>query len=199
MGIKEILEVAAAVLASLGGGGLIVFKLSDFLGKLWAERLMSRERAKYDRELAEFRAKLEQFNQEKLTELQTQLGIYRETYLKEHNDKIAIYRLATDIIAEFLADLNLVRLGGKPEGNSLDRFNRGRLKAHGYLAMLAPQKVMDAYDALVDYSFEILEKKPPGNAFEEWKEIRRLVYELLNAVREDIGIDKSKIEYRGKR
>ena len=35
---KKIVEIAAAVIVSLGGGGAIVFTLSGYLGKIWADR-----------------------------------------------------------------------------------------------------------------------------------------------------------------
>jgi len=184
---------------ALGGGGAIVAACSGWLGKLWAERLMSRDRAKYDQELAELRAKLERANEEGLSKLRTDLEIYRDTHLKLHRDKLGTYGFVFDVVSGFLADMNMIQMGQKPEGNILDRFNRGRLKAHGYLAMLAPQQVMDSYDSLIDHIFSVLEKTPPNNPHEDWKEIRRRAYVLLNAIREDVGIDKSKIEYRGTR
>ena len=199
MKLQDILNVAVTVLASLGGGAAIILLFSSWLGKVWANRIMAEERAKHERVLAELRAKLEKANEESLSKLRTGLEIYRETYLKEHSDKLAIYRLATDVITDFLADISMIRIGQKPAGDALDRFNRGRLKAHGYLAMLAPQQVMNGYDSLIDHLFSILDKPVITNPQEEWKEMRRRAYILINAIREDVGIDKSKIEYQGKR
>ncbi len=65
--------------------------------------------------------------------------------------------------------------------------------------MLAPQRVMDAYDSLVDYIFSALEKTPPNDPHADWKETRRLFYNLVNEIRDDVGIDRSKIVYRGER
>ena len=45
---KEILEVALTVIASLVGGGAIVFGLSGFLGKVWADRALSKQKQEYD-------------------------------------------------------------------------------------------------------------------------------------------------------
>jgi hypothetical protein len=199
MTLEEIIKIATAILLSLGGGGVIVFAFSSWLGKVWAERIMAQERAKFERELTELRSKLEKENQESISKLQTELEIYRDKFLKAHNDKLGTYGFVCGVVSEFLADMSMIHLGQKPEGNVLDRFNRGRLKAHGYLAMLAPQSVMDAYDALIDHIFFILEKNPPNNPYEDWKEIRRLSYILMNAIRKDIGIDKNEVEYRGKR
>lgn len=40
-------QLGAAIITSLGGGAAIVFGLSNFLGKLWAERALEREKHKY--------------------------------------------------------------------------------------------------------------------------------------------------------
>jgi hypothetical protein len=47
MNIKEVWEVAAAVIASLGGGGAIVFALSGYLGKVWADRGLAKQKQEY--------------------------------------------------------------------------------------------------------------------------------------------------------
>jgi hypothetical protein len=199
MSTEEIWKTAFAILTALGGGGAIVAALSSWLGKLWAEKLMAREKNKYEAELTELRSKLERSNQESLTRLQTELGIFKDTYLKQHNDKLGTYGFAVVVISDLLADVDLIRRGKKPEVDALDRFNRNRLKAHGYLAMLAPQSVMDAYDGLIDYIFSILEQPVQNVNYDHWKEIRRLAYNLINTIREDVGVDKTPVEYHGKR
>ena len=190
MTFEETIKIATTILLSLGGGGIIVFALSSWLGKVWANRIMAEERAKYERELTELRAKLEMENQESLSKIRTDLEIYRDKYLKAHNDKMGTYGFVFGVVSELLADVDLIRRGKKPEGDALDRFNRGRLKAHGYLAMLAPQNVMDAYDSLIDYIFSVLEQPAQTVNHEHWKEIRRLAYDVINLIREDVGIDK---------
>ncbi|MCX6980461.1 MAG: hypothetical protein NTV08_06875 [Verrucomicrobia bacterium] len=54
--MKDIIEAVVGVIVSIGGGAAIVFAFSNWLGKLWADRLMSAEKAKHDRELESFRA-----------------------------------------------------------------------------------------------------------------------------------------------
>jgi hypothetical protein len=55
---KEVLEIAAIIVTSLGGGGAIVFALSNWLGKVWANRLMAREVAKHSGDLEALRSEL---------------------------------------------------------------------------------------------------------------------------------------------
>jgi len=47
MNTKEVWDVALAVIYALGGGGLIVGGLSSFLGKLWANRALDKQRQEY--------------------------------------------------------------------------------------------------------------------------------------------------------
>jgi len=58
--IEESFKIAQAVLLSLGGGSLIIFAFSNWLGKVWADRLMTKEKAAYAQELESLRNKLTQ-------------------------------------------------------------------------------------------------------------------------------------------
>lgn len=58
MNLTNIFSVAAAVLASLGGGAVIIFAFSNWLGKVWANRLMERDRAQYEREIESLKSEL---------------------------------------------------------------------------------------------------------------------------------------------
>lgn len=56
--MKELFELASVILLSLGGGGIIVFAFSSWLGKVWANRLMAAETAKHSRDLERLREEL---------------------------------------------------------------------------------------------------------------------------------------------
>jgi len=47
MNIEDILKITGAIIASLGGGALIVAAFSSWLGKVWANRILESDRAKY--------------------------------------------------------------------------------------------------------------------------------------------------------
>ena len=47
MGLKDDFAMGSAIVAGLGGGGLIVFGLSGFLGKLWADKALAEVKNKY--------------------------------------------------------------------------------------------------------------------------------------------------------
>lgn len=56
MTLENIFGVAATILASLGGAGVIILGLSNWLGKVWANRLMEADRANHARALEDVRA-----------------------------------------------------------------------------------------------------------------------------------------------
>jgi len=140
MALLDVIEVGAAFVLSLGGGGAIVALLSSWLGKVWANRLMEADRARYATDLERVRADLMRKSEIELSSIKNELEILRTKHLKGHFDKLLIYRMVINIVADFLADITYVlRTSQPPPGTeaSYDRFNRGRLKAYGYLAMLA--------------------------------------------------------------
>src|ERR1017187_333537 len=59
MSIKDVLEICGAVIASLGGGGLIVFGLSGYLGKVWADRGLQNLRQEHAKLNLEFQHQLD--------------------------------------------------------------------------------------------------------------------------------------------
>src|SRR5882724_12953995 len=48
MTFEEVWKIAAAILVSLGGAGSVVLGLSNYFGKVWADRLMEADRAKHN-------------------------------------------------------------------------------------------------------------------------------------------------------
>ena len=94
---------------SLGGGAVLVFALSSWLGKIWAERIMNADRSKYAQELESLRASLAASNDQRLKEIATGWDIYKDRFLRTHQDKIAVYRMAVDLVASILAHLDRAR------------------------------------------------------------------------------------------
>lgn len=58
--LKDLFELSGVILASLGGGAAIIFGFSNWLGKVWANRLMTKEKAEYAQELESLRNRLTQ-------------------------------------------------------------------------------------------------------------------------------------------
>jgi len=76
MSISEIISVATYILLSLGGGSIIVWSLSSFLGKLWSQRLLEDHRAILEQSINEHQIKFSRVFErqaEIISELYTQL------------------------------------------------------------------------------------------------------------------------------
>lgn len=168
----DIFTSIGAVLFSILSGGGIVIALSSWLGKVWASRILEKDRK--------------------------ELELLKEKYIKEHNEKFSTYKTIIDVISKILADLDQWHLGdmSSEDGKkAFHTFNQDRLRAYGYLGMIAPQSVMDAQDALIDKILLVSQ----GSEKYDWNEIRALALKLLNEIRNDIEINeqKSTISYNG--
>jgi hypothetical protein len=189
-------HTATAILVSLGGGGAIVLALSAWLGRVWAEKLMAKDAAAHARQLEEFRSGLAAKNDYELETLKRRNEIEVTSHLREVQDKVAIYPATADMMAEMLTTFDRAAIDGSPPSDMaarIDRFNRDRMRIYGYLAMLAPQGVMDCYDALIDHLINIL----GGHVPYEWGNVRNLVLAMVNEIRRDIGLNKDPIHYSG--
>lgn len=196
MSLNDALMVVSTALISVGGAGAIVFGLSSWLGKVWANRLMEADRAQHARELERIRSELHRETEEQLREAQNQLDILKEKHLKGFSDKVQIYRLVVDVLSDVLGDFDRMKSAEFDLSESIDNwdgFNRSRMKTWGYLAMLAPQPVMDAFDNMLDLLINIT----TGSKSYDWPEVRQLIIALINEIRKDIAIDSQPIEYRG--
>ncbi len=99
-----------------------------------------------------------------------------------------------ELLNEFARFLAAVETAGSAQ-DIRHTFDRKRMALYGYLGMLAPQAVMDAQDALVDHLLDLMD----GQASYEWTKIRSLAIALINEIRIDLGVDPTRIEYRGNR
>lgn len=120
----------------------------------------------------------------------------RQRNHRAFEDKLAIYRMVVDLHSNFLHDLQSFYIDGQqitPE--KIKDFDKMRMKSYGYLAMLAPQDVMDAHEELVERIIATLEGTQEFN----WAEIREKCLVMLNAARKDIGLDTATITYNGNR
>ncbi|MGQ7287240.1 hypothetical protein ACUN7Z_06820 [Vreelandella venusta] len=195
--MDEYLKIGATIIAALSGSGAIILGLANYLGKIWANRLMVKEKAEHDRELEKLRTELHQESQQNLAKLNSEIEVYKKTQLREHNDKLLIYRATIDLVATMLAKVEMIVLRNKQQltAQEAEQFETERLKIYGYLAMIAPQEVMDANDVFID---QLLAVVFDGKSV-SWEVIRSKALNLTNAMRKDIGIDKSEVSYNGER
>jgi len=76
MDVKEIWSVAGAVILALGGGGVLVFALSSWLGKVWATRIAQAEKARFANDLETYKAELGQLASDRADALTRKRDIY---------------------------------------------------------------------------------------------------------------------------
>ena len=74
----EVLKIALGVIAALGGGGAIIAGLSSWLGKVWADRLMAKETAKFREDLERLTKQLERKNYVSKVRFDAEFTMYQE-------------------------------------------------------------------------------------------------------------------------
>lgn len=57
--MKDIFEIAVAILASIGGAGVIIVGLSSWLGKVWANRILEQEKTELSKDVEGYKNKLD--------------------------------------------------------------------------------------------------------------------------------------------
>ncbi|PSV38507.1 hypothetical protein [Photobacterium sp. GB-210] len=69
----DILKVSATIIGSVGSAGVIIFGLSSWLGKVWANRLMNNEKFKHQQELLEMSEAIKNKNNIELEKLKAKI------------------------------------------------------------------------------------------------------------------------------
>jgi hypothetical protein len=87
MGVRDVFAIAAAVIGSLGGGAVLVFAFSSWLGKVWAERIAERERAAFARELEALRHTFTEELERQKSELERQSFEHQTRFTWYHQKK----------------------------------------------------------------------------------------------------------------
>ena len=132
-----------------------------------------------------------------LLALSSWLGkIWANRILEQERTDVATYKTVVDVVSKILADLDRFHAGHIAPENGIEAyhlFNEQRLRAYGYLGMVAPQSVMDAQDRLIDHILLVTSGRTPYR----WEEIRTHALSLINEIRKDIAIDKTPVSYNG--
>lgn len=180
MNYENIWEIALAIIASLGGGALLVATFANWLGGIWAKRMLQNERA---------------IHAEKLESIKNELDLLKQKDVTRHHDKLATYRDIIHMVCEILRELEAFTIGKKDkiDPNVEAMFSLNRNKAYGYISLVSNQEVMDRYNELIDYFIGVMYHENDGT----WKEMRGKAEAMLNAMRRDLGINEGDISYRG--
>jgi hypothetical protein len=117
MRLSELAEIVASVLVALGGGGAIIAGLSSWLGRVWAERLMRRETAHYQRELEDFKAQLSRDSESHAQTVREKLSLYKEA-IPPVVDLVPRYQLdPVTVTPALMAEFEKKRLASSPSLN----------------------------------------------------------------------------------
>lgn len=192
MSWDELFKFVGASIFAVLPAGVVIAGLSTWLGKVWAERILARETNELKRQLSESQHKLEI----SLKQAERELDFLKDSRSKIHNDKIGIYRGIVDMVAKLLAIFDSMESSDTSDEEiklQFHNFNEQRIRLYGYMAMFAPQAVIDAQDALIDHLLLVAQ----GRATYVWSDVRGLALSLINEIRSDVGVDKSRIVYNG--
>ncbi len=58
MNWQIVLEIVATAIASVGGAGAIIWALSSFFGKMWANKILEKQKAEYQKDIEQYKSEL---------------------------------------------------------------------------------------------------------------------------------------------
>lgn len=187
MTLEQVLDLTKQILMVIGGASVVVAGLAYFLGHIWANRILDRERDKRQQDLERLRADLTS----QLRQVEHELAVQREKNMSVHELKLSLYRAAVEPIIKLVNDINNSLL----HKEQLPRFEHERLQVYANLAMFAPSNVLDAYSTLCDYILDCLE----GKQQYAWVQLRTLSLDVFNKIRADVGHATDPVSYKGHR
>lgn len=95
--MTKAIEIATAIIVSIGGAGAIILGLSSWLGKVWANRILEREKAEHSKEIENYKSRLE-LELQKYNYLNDKAThISKKQYEKEFQIYIDIWDSLTDL------------------------------------------------------------------------------------------------------
>lgn len=209
MGINEILSIGTTILVSLGGASAIILGFSNWLGKIWAEKLMLNEKNKYEKEIQEINNKF----QEKLELIRKESG--KEVYVHslQFEKEFEIYKSLWGNLVELINAASALRpeveciYKDEPEGErkerKLHRLNEAYKKFYTdvfYSRPFYPNEIFLASEKIISISlaektgFQIFDpdKKPSyyDDAIKNIEELKKQEEIILERIKARIGVLK---------
>ncbi|MDD4296364.1 MAG: hypothetical protein PHC69_05330 [Ruminiclostridium sp.] len=100
----EIFKVAGAIIASIGGAGAVLFGLSSWLGKVWANRILEKEKRVHTEQLEKYKSELSKQIEFARSENEKRVFISRVQFEKEFQIYLEIWEALFDL---YLTTYNL--------------------------------------------------------------------------------------------
>jgi hypothetical protein len=182
------------VLSSAAVTTILLAVLAFLLRGLITTRLTAAVKHEYEQKIEMLKFQLQRENGEVLSRLQKDLDVVREKELGGHRDKLVAYRQVVEVMAQLYAEIQHAARSNNFDQGITDRYNQAWVRCYGYLSLLAPQAVMDAYDRLNDYILRILSGRSP---IQEWPVSREYGLAFINAVRADVNLAAEPVVYGG--
>lgn len=99
---NDVFKLAGSVIVSVGGAGFIIFCLSSWLGKVWASRILEKEKNEYRKELECYKNELDKLKTVALRYSGKQFELYNEFWCS-----LCDLEIAGDILMEEVNSENL--------------------------------------------------------------------------------------------
>jgi hypothetical protein len=101
---EQVTTICISIVTGLGGGAALIWALSSWLGKVWANRLLEKDRLKYNRELEVIKNELGRASQEYLIKFSS-LHAERGTVIRDLYKKLmTAQRMMHSILKPFQAE-----------------------------------------------------------------------------------------------
>jgi hypothetical protein len=145
MSLSDVWTTVGIVLSSLGGGAVVVVGLSTWIGKVWADRILEKDRAKYAGEVAKVTAALEAASRVYQARLERPILVNRvqfETEFKALSDiwrEVNSYRAAMAAVRPSMSLSPLGETDEEKEKRFWERFS---------VSVEALQRLQDAVDGI---------------------------------------------------
>lgn len=97
--MNQIWQTVLAIIGSVGGAGVIILGISNWVGRIWANQLAEKQKQKFEKEFAEIKSNLERKNYISKTRFEAEFRIYNLLSETVFNmvSKISVFFPTTDI------------------------------------------------------------------------------------------------------
>jgi hypothetical protein len=96
LSFQDVMKVVGAMLLSLSGGGMVVMAMANWLGKMWANRLMQEDIAKHAKDLEALKFRWEGMNKRVQAELDKTVYVHRVQFETEFKALTDIWNRISD-------------------------------------------------------------------------------------------------------
>ncbi len=125
MSYEDIFKTLAAVFVSVGGAGAIFFGLSSYLGKVWANRILESDRARFTQEIEALKAQFEATNRKLQAQLDKRVHVSRIQFETEFQGLQKVWQAIANLRSAMSPVRPEITLSS-PNEDYLTRFHENR-------------------------------------------------------------------------